>query len=181
MELACFTFFGDSSEAFWTMMSFFAILVSFLFIIRQIKLQNSANEINFIDSFEKKWWSKEFVELRSEICLKQNNAIDYKTERILGFFEDLGLMCKKNVISKELVWEKFSFYIENYWIILKPCVKEYQCFKSDPTWYCNFDYLQHFTFKYSKKRTTNKDYKISKKDRKKFKSEESKLKYNNCA
>ena len=174
MIILCFTVFGDSSGAFWTMMGFIALVVSFSMIIRQIKLQNNSNMMNFINSSEDKQRSTEYIQIRKDVCLDSTIKIGVNEECLLSFFEDLGILYKRRVIDLELIWEKFSYYIENYWILLEPNIKEIQKVKSDTTWFENFESLQKAIFKYSKQRTNNKDYHISEEDLLKFKESEKK-------
>jgi hypothetical protein len=172
MRILCFTIFGDESGAFWTMIGVLLLLISFLFVRRQLKIQNNSNMMNFIQSSENKWRSAEIIKQRKKVCSKEDNSIDYETECILSFFEDLGILYKRNVIDLELIWEKFSYYVENYWIILEPNIRELQEKTNDKTWFENFEYLHKYVIRFSKKKTGNKNYKIQEEDLLKFKQSE---------
>lgn len=172
MILNSFTIIGDDSGAFWTMLGVIALIISFYFIVRQIRIQNYANMISFMESSENKWRSDKYVKTRKKVCSKSSKKIDVDHEILLSFFEDLGILYKRKVIDIKLIWEKFSYYIEHYWIILEPNIKAFQNEKNDTTWYENFENLSYKIVNYSKKMTGNKDYHISDKDIKKFKASE---------
>lgn len=166
----CFSIFGDNSGAFWTMMSFFAILSSFVFIIKQIRISNNANMISFIDSMEAKWWSSDFKQARKNVCSSSTKHIEVDHERLLGFFEDFGILYQRGVVDLDLIWEKFSYYIENYWKLLSPNVHKYQ--KQDRTYFSNFTLLQEKIHRLSKKKTKNIHYVITDEAFEKFKETE---------
>jgi hypothetical protein len=172
MTTLTFSIWGDGSSAFWTMMGFLALVFSFYFLIKQIKIQNSANMMSFINVTESKWRSDEFVEIRKKVCAKQTNRIDKEEETLLSFFEDLGILYKRRIVDIDIIWEKFSYYIENYWQILEPNIIEFQKESNDSTWFQNFENLYSETIKYSAKKTNNKKYSISREKNLKFRQSE---------
>ena len=175
MTILFFTILGDESGAFWTMAGVLLLLVSFIFVIRQIRIQNHSNMMSFIQTSESSWRSKDFLEIRKIVCENTDKSIDYNKECILSFFEDLGILYKRKVIDLDLIWDKFSYYIESYWMIIEPSIKEYQAKSKDKTWYENFEKLSHDILSLSKKKTGNKNYEISEKELDKFRKSEKKL------
>ncbi len=151
-------------------MSFFAIMISFIFVIMQIRISNNANMISFIDSMEAKWWSPDFKQARRNVCSSQTNHIEVDHERLLGFFEDFGILYQRGVVDLDLIWEKFSYYIENYSKLLSPNVQQYQA--KDRTYFSNFTLLQEKIHWLSKKKTNNIHYIISDEAFEKFKETE---------
>ena len=166
LMLSCFTVFPAianegkpppfyCSSWFWTFIQSLAIIISLIFIYRQIRLQRIANMVNSFDIYDKKWESIEMLNARKEACskyLKNDKIITRTDELVLGFFEDLGVYSEKRVFDLEIVWGKYSQNIIYYWSILEPGVSDLRKSTNDLTWYEDFQTLSKKIIKHSRKR-----------------------------
>ncbi len=167
--------FGEKSSWFWGMLNTLTFIISFIFIYKQIRIQNKANMISFIFNSDLKWKEEKYIEARKSVINKVGNSIDYNDELILSFFEDLGIFQKNKIVEIDLIWDKFSYYIENYWKYYESNVLEFRANSNDNTWYDNFERLYYDTLKLSRIKTNNKKYAISEEEFSKFIESESTL------
>lgn len=77
-------------------------------------------------------------------------------EIIAEFFEHLGACVRAEAISKELVWDAYTWYIENYWLIIKPTVLKLREKDNDPTYYERFEELYEEMMVITRKRLGDK-------------------------
>lgn len=163
-------FIGPDSSWFWGMIQALVIVASLLFICKQIRYQRYGNLLTTLVALDAKWRSKEMIAARQYICENYESkdaTISSPEDFVLNFFEEIGLYLKHNVISASLVWDLYSYYIENYWAILSPRITKFHADTDDKTWYENFQELQLKMRKESNKRkVTRKD--ITEIDIKKF-------------
>lgn len=146
--------FGSGSSWFWEMMQFFALSISLFFIYRQIRIQRQTNMLQAIHKMDDRWNSIEMVKSRMYVCknrLNQDVSVSDSDDMVLIFFEDMGIYRKRDIFDKELVWDTYSFYIEFYWPMLVPKIKE-QWAGGDETIYSNFKALYDETIKLTKQK-----------------------------
>jgi hypothetical protein len=96
--------------------------------------------------------------LNREICDRYNTinlAINREEGDVLGFFEDLGVFLNKGVFDVDVIWDKYSYYIEHYWAMYEPHIREFRISDNDDTWYSKFEYLYQKMAKESKKNKLN--------------------------
>jgi len=144
---------GNDSQWFWAFAQFLTVLIGLVFIYHQLKLQRMANSLSSLAGFETSWKSPEMFAARRETCqnfCEPKKGGTQSAERIAGFFETLGLYHERKVFSTDLIWELYSFYVENYWPILKPKIVEMR--KGDSTIYTAFEQLYENTKAFSRKR-----------------------------
>jgi len=60
---------------------------------------------------------------------------------VFEFFEELGLLLRMKVIGKELVWSNYCYWIQHYWTAFQGYIEWIGKKDSDPTLYCEFEYL----------------------------------------
>lgn len=136
------------------MAQFLAVSVTLTFIYRQIKLHRYSNMLNMISAIDARWNSADFIKHRQDICNRYNAGnlpINREEGEVLGFFEDLGVFLKKGVFDNDVVWDKYSYYIEHYWAMYDPHIKEFRTSHNDDTWYNKFELLKNEMAKESKK------------------------------
>lgn len=133
---------GPGSEWFWAMAQFFAVALSFAFIVRQIRLQSHANVLSSFQQFDDRWSSDALLQARAELGEKADSSFRFGNaeEAVAMFFERLGLYLKMDVFKIEMVWELYSFYIEHYWAILGPHIEGLR--QDDPSMYTQFEALR---------------------------------------
>lgn len=137
-------YFGKESGWFWEMLQFLAVSISLAFIGYQLKVQVTSNMLMALFEFSKKWRSRRLLNARKAVCesyLKNKTAGDqWKT--VANFFEELGLLVKKNVIDSDVIWEEYSFEIEHYWPILQPKINSLRRDQGlDDTYFDSFEEL----------------------------------------
>lgn len=147
--------FGTDSQWFWAMASFFAIAISLGLIYRQIRLQRQANLLHALGEMDKRWDSTDMLAARKQSCnnyLADKLKINAEQGLILGFFEDIGVYFDRKVFDAEAVWDKYSYYIEYYWIMYQPHINEFRGDTKDNTWYEKFEALNKEMEKFSSKK-----------------------------
>jgi hypothetical protein len=148
--------FGQGSSWFWTMAEFFVILVTLLYISRQVRYQRQANMLSTFTALDRRWKSSEMREARKHACKDYGSAertISQPEDLVLGFFEELGLYLRRKVFDLPTVWEFYSYDVEHYWPILEPRIREFRTSSKDDSWYSEFEYLNDEIVKYSKKKS----------------------------
>lgn len=147
---------GADSCWFWAMMQFFAIAISLGLITRQIVLQRIGHSITIISDLEQRWRGKKLLAARIDISnrlLNGNLSIDCHAERVLGFFENIGLFCRKKAIDKDIIWELYSYWIDGYWNMFQSQIEDIRNSSKDDSWYTHFEYLYNECVRISKKKS----------------------------
>jgi hypothetical protein len=146
---------GPESSWFWAMATFFAILLSLIFIYRQVRHQRQANMLSTLACLDARWKSKEMLVARQHVCQdyqKNEKTISQPEDLVLSFFEEIGLYLRTGVFDISIVWEFYSYYAEHYWGILQPRITEFRASSQDKTWFSAFEYLATQLANHSKKR-----------------------------
>jgi len=141
----------------WSMIQSLAIIGSLIFIFQQVRLHRNANMIQLLSNIRKEWNARRMMDCRRAAC--KNYQAETRTKKIgmpesevLGFFEQMGLLLRKRVVSSEFVWETYSYYIEHYWSMLESNIAEFRRSTKDDSWYECFEYLRNSMRNYSKKK-----------------------------
>ncbi len=150
--------FGQGSEWFWIMVQSIVVVVTLLFIYRQVRLSRYGNMLDTMLKFRTFWRSDTMMKDRKITCQNyqnQSTSIGKAEGEVLGFFEEIGLLVRKGVISVEFVWECYSYYIERYWAMMKENIREYRKFTKDETWFEHFQKLKERMQIFSEKRNAS--------------------------
>jgi hypothetical protein len=145
---------GENAQCFWLMAQTLIIFGSLIFIYRQVKIQRFTNMLNMLNSMRENWTGNNMLKSRKAACINyknRNNKIGKAESDVLGFFEDMGLLLKKKALSEEFIWETYSYFIEHYYTMLEPNIKEFRQSTKDNSWYKNCEELSEKMKKYSKK------------------------------
>lgn len=148
---------GPDSVWLWAMLQFWVVAFSLYFIYQQIRIQSHANMLTALFELAGKWDSNRMIDARRQVCENrtthpENRAINPDEERIASFFEEIGLFVKKGAFTSDVIWEAYSYYIEHYWPMLEPHVKEMRHVERDNSWFENFEALYNQLQKISKRR-----------------------------
>ncbi|HEX8131732.1 MAG TPA: hypothetical protein VF527_21735 [Pyrinomonadaceae bacterium] len=146
---------GVGSEWFWSMAQFLAVSLTLFFIYRQIKLQGYGNMLSSLNALQERWRAETLRNARRLVCesyQQKTNEINEPELLVAGFFEELGLYLKKKALETDLVWELYSFWIENYWRMLEPSILATRSKATDDSWFSNFQYLYEQMAVYSKQK-----------------------------
>ena len=113
-------FWGQGSEWFWSFIQVLIIPLTIYFVIKQLKAQNQNNQITLLNSLEEKWTSSAMKKSRIAVCSKNDYShVDLEEEDILWFFEKIAIFNLRKVLDLEIIWEYYSYYIENYFKLLE--------------------------------------------------------------
>lgn len=92
----------------------FAGLLAAAIVWWQGHLIRQQMQLQAIIELDKEWNSREMLESRAAAWNGTNEANKYKVERVLEFLEKVSTFQKDNVISVDLVWDTFGWYLWRY-------------------------------------------------------------------
>ncbi len=154
--MATIAFFGPGSEWFWQMLQCFVVVLTGLFVVRQIQLQGDSHIVNSFTQLNQRWNSQLMLTARRIACehyRPDNKSIDQASGQVAMFFEEVGAYCRRGRLNRDLLWELFSFDIEHYWPILENnIVSMRKHFGNDLTYYHHFERLHRDMLRISKKK-----------------------------
>jgi hypothetical protein len=137
-------FIGSQSEWFWAMAQALIVAASLFFIAWQVQIQGHSNVLASLAGLNERWTSPEAVWARGTTCERWSrpaSAFGNPEETVCSFFETLGLYVEKRVISREMAWEMYSYYVEHYWVLLHEGIANLRRKYDDNTLYCHFGKL----------------------------------------
>jgi hypothetical protein len=62
---------------------------------------------------------------------------------VCGYYDEIGEMHKRGVLSDEAVWNRFSVLGQAYWLLCEPGIEGMREEREDPTWFELFEELGH--------------------------------------
>lgn len=140
--------------AFGTWILVIGTLVAVQWQIWQQRQINSANNVVILhDRFESRIMQKCRKDL-SDLLLKKDD-LQQKDDDVLVFFETMGLLTRKGVLDKEMVWNEFSWEVLRYYLALtepKNQIKRLRDEAKDTTLYELFEWLYNELLKVDCKR-----------------------------
>lgn len=152
---------GKHSSWFWQMSEVVVLTITLVFIYYQVRLSRFTGMFETLTNMRNHWNSRAMMDFRRRTCenhLRNSKRILMPEGEVLGFFEDMGLLLRKGALDKEIIWNSYSYYIEHYWSILDPNIKEFRASSKDNTWYENFAELREQMRNYSiKKKAPSQD------------------------
>ena len=146
---------GPGSEWFWLMLQCLTLVITLILVYRQVRHMRDANMLQALGGLDERWKSAEFRSFRVAACQRYGDGdlhIGRLEGEVLSFFESLGVYLRRRVFDKEILWEKYSYYVEHYWIIFRDHVEEFRTKSGDTTWYDQFQYLDRRMSSCAKKR-----------------------------
>jgi hypothetical protein len=67
---------------------------------------------------------------------------DEINETVLNFFEDMGMLLRRDFLDREMIWDTFSYYARMWWSACRDYIaKEREDVGGDETLFTDFDYL----------------------------------------
>lgn len=136
--------FSQNGEWFWAMCQFLVVSITLLLILRQLRLQNDSHLTTAFASFESRWNSRMMLQARRLVCERYApNAtnVEQALAQVAYFFEELGVYCKRRILDEEVLWEIYSFQIENYWVMGKNGISCFRKEFGDQTFFRNYESL----------------------------------------
>jgi hypothetical protein len=131
------------------------ILASLILIYRQVRIQSYANMLQMLTGMRETWNSDKMLAYRRATCNDYNDKskrIGMHQGELLGFFEEMGLLLKKRVVQTEFIWDTYSYFIENYWSMLEPNIRELRLSMRDNSYFENFEHLRLAVRRHSARR-----------------------------
>lgn len=132
-----------------------AVIVSLIFIYRQVRIQRMANSLTTLKEFRERWDSRRLSDARAAVVSaysSRDKKIDHTEESLLNFFEEMGLNVSRGIFDACSVWETYSYYLEHYWPILLPKVTEMRAAERDGSYFEQAEKLYSKCCAISKKR-----------------------------
>jgi hypothetical protein len=60
---------------------------------------------------------------------------------VMNFFEDLGMLLRRNYLDREMIWDTFSYYARMWWSACREYIAAERTALNDDTLFTDFDYL----------------------------------------
>ena len=142
-------------NSFWLMVQSLVILITLFYVQRQVRVNRYGNMLQTLNNMRENWNNKQMMGFRRTTCenyLEGTKKIEMAEGEVLGFFEEMGLLLQKKVVSQEFIWETYSYYIEHYWSMLKDNIQEFRLSTQDKSWYDHFEYLRDSVRRYSERK-----------------------------
>jgi hypothetical protein len=119
-------FIGPGSEWFWTALSGIVLVVTFIAIYRQLRLQTSASAIEQIGSYDREWASERLTRFKLEVLGTLNDpagptAVPYGAASTLtNFWEKIGTLTRAGHIHRKLLLDVSGNDVRLWCVSLKP-------------------------------------------------------------
>jgi hypothetical protein len=135
-----------ATDTFWVALGAIGAVIALFMTFLQLRASRIIAATDFVLRLESSFCSKDMISKRkkmmSTIKKSPNDFAKMDALRdVFDFFEDLGLMFRKGVIPKDIVWSNYCYWILNYWTALHGYVDWARNKENDPTLYCEFEYL----------------------------------------
>ena len=59
----------------------------------------------------------------------------------MDFFEDMGMLFRRNYLDREMIWDTFSYYARMWWSACKDYITKERANLNDNTFFTGFEYL----------------------------------------
>lgn len=123
----------------------FAALLAVGFVWWQGHLIKQQMELQAALELDKEWNSEEMLENRSAAWNDQNEADQDTIEGVLEFFEKVSTFEKRGVISLDLIWDTFGWYMWRYYhytsAVIQVLRRNWTPKRADPTLYADLEAL----------------------------------------
>lgn len=164
------------TDTFWVAVGTIGAVIALFLTYTQIRASRIIAAADFLLRLEKNFNSVDMIAKRKKILkIWQKNLDDYEKmdcyRSVFDFFEELGLLLRKKIIPKELVWSDYCHWILYYYTAFSGYIEWVRKAYADVTIYCEFEYLFKEMQKYEKKKL-KQEVAISSKQMAKFIEEE---------
>jgi ribosomal-protein-alanine N-acetyltransferase len=178
------------SQTFWTALGSIGTVVTLFFIYKQLANTRNAAAYEFLRKEDDRFSSTEMKASRSSLArilrrsfakLDQSDdgeAVFEELDRgdeaddVLGYFEDLGVILKKGLAPKYLVWTMNCYYVLLYWEVLSNYIYWVRKNREDETYFENVQYLHKKMASFERRMTCKKRIDISGEEKKSFLEDE---------
>jgi len=141
-----------------------AALVAVVAVYYQGYLTWLTHGIDVLRAYDDRYDSKEYRDKRKEIAgnllrlseslLGGFSGLNDQADEILDFFTTIGLLTRRKVIDKTMVWALFLYPIHGYWLVAKDSLDRRRDRKrnGDPTMYADFVWLHDAVIRIEKRK-----------------------------
>ena len=130
--------FGPGSEWFWSMLQFAVVAITLLGIYRQLQAQRSATEVALRTKLDDELKETRTVQndLRAAMyALQGGTDLFYApTSEVANWMENVGDLLERGLLSRDYVWNNFTFAIQGWWAALAPTIRERRKVESPLLW-----------------------------------------------
>lgn len=137
-----------SEEWFWAMMQFIGVTASLVYLSRQVHAQRMSTMLTTMETLTAKLNCDRMQDARRELCnafLENRNTkpstMSDGAHVVASWLNDVGVLVEHGVLDADLVWSRYSNYVENYWILLKAGIIKYRDTTKDQSWFKSFENL----------------------------------------
>ena len=182
------------SPTFWTALGSIGTVLTLFFIYKQLANTRTAAAYDFLRREDDRFNSSEMRAYRSSLAtilrknLKELDKSDEaetvfeeldrgdEADNVLGYLEDLGIILKKGLAPKYLVWTMNCYYVLLYWEVLSSYISWVRKNREDKTYFENVEYLYKQMARFERRRTCKKRIEIDEDERKSFLEDELQVK-----
>lgn len=148
---------NPENEWVWHPVQATLVVVGFYLVSRQLRLARDQNSISHLNYFREVWNSDPLLRARLAVAEKtdqENSDLEGYEDVLATFMEDLGAAISVGQVNTEHVWSYYSYYIDGYWLLMKPKVIFYRKHTSDPSYFEGFEALHRLSEKVARRHGT---------------------------
>jgi hypothetical protein len=151
------TLIGPGSEWFWTAFSGIVLIITFVAIYRQLRMQASETAIRRTEEWEREGSSETFRRAALEITTAIRDGVDparipdAPARTIGGLWERYALLTRKGHRDAKLLWEWENDAAQGWWAMLGPRARRLRAETGDADIYANFEWLSDLMAKMDRK------------------------------
>jgi hypothetical protein len=73
--------------------------------------------------------------------LLDNKPHDEMNEAVINFFEDMGMLFRRNYLDREMVWDTFGYFARMWWSACRDYIAQERADAGDNIFFADFEYL----------------------------------------
>lgn len=146
--------FGSGSEWFWVMLQAIVLLVTAIFVARQLATMRTANALVELRHLEERWESRALTEARGQVAQRlsalPSATMDRSMRLIAEFFSDMDALRDRHVIGERDVMEAWGVRCDPWWVLLGAAVIQERVAEGSEKLYLGFEDLAMYARKRAK-------------------------------
>lgn len=153
MASDAFKLIGQGSEWFWALLQFAVVAATLLLIYRQIRVQTASHVVATLNGINARWNADAMLRARHACCsqwLAGHREFDPVADFLGEFMEELGTYFRLRALPVDILWGAQSWYIENYYSMLRDGMQQHRDEYKDDTLHSEFQALFNAMSTYSK-------------------------------
>jgi hypothetical protein len=140
-------FIGTGSEWFWTALSGIILVVTFLAIYRQLRLQAHASAIEQLEEMDRVGESERFGQSAVETLIALRDGADPAVlpdgaeDVVAGAWEKFATLARAGHRDTKLLWQSNPRGAQVWWGLLAPSTRKWRAESGSPTYLQDFEWL----------------------------------------